>query len=142
MHIIVYISEYSGSKALIHDDLIGIIEESQRNNSDARITGLLFYHDQHFLQIIEAQQQTLENLMTVLEADQRHKNIQRVVDEPISKRSFSDWNMASFNLSNDVPLDPEEIKRITKLFKKNVNLSASGGGLLVKFYQAMLTKSS
>jgi hypothetical protein len=54
---------------------------------------------------------------------------------------ISDWSMASFNLSNEVSLEPEEIKRITKLFKKNVNLSALGGGILVKFYQAMLTTS-
>ena len=141
MHIIVYISEYTGRDVDIEADLADITKLAQTNNGEAQITGLLFYHDRHFLQVIEADQASLENLMAVLVNDSRHKNIERIVDEIIPTRSFSDWHMASFNLSDDEPLAPEEIKKITKLFKDNVSLSSAGGDLLVDFYQTMLTKS-
>ena len=140
MHIIVYISEYTGRDEDIEADLADITQLAQINNVNAKITGLLFYHDRHFLQVIEAKQVTLENLMTVLVNDSRHKDIERIVDETIPTRSFSDWHMASFNLSDDEPLSPEEIKKITKLFKDNVSLASAGGDLLVGFYQSMLTK--
>lgn len=141
MHIIVYISEYTGRDEDIEADLVDISKLAQINNVKAQITGLLFYHDRHFLQVIEAEQVTLTNLMDVLAKDPRHKNIERIVDEAIPARSFSDWHMASFNLSDDEPLVPEEIKKITELFKDNVSIASAGGDLLVGFYQAKLTKS-
>ncbi|OUR63692.1 hypothetical protein A9Q79_10190 [Methylophaga sp. 42_25_T18] len=141
MHIIVYISEYTGRDEDIEADLADITQLAQINNVEAQITGLLFYHDRHFLQVIEAEQVTLANLMDVLAKDPRHKNIERIVDETIPARSFSDWHMASFNLSDDEPLVPEEIKKITELFKDNVSIASAGGDLLVGFYQSMLTKT-
>jgi len=141
MHIIVYISEYTGRDEDVESDLADIAKLAQINNVEAQITGLLFYHDRHFLQVIEAKQVTLENLMDILANDPRHKNIERIVDESIPVRSFSDWHMASFNLSDDEPLLPEEIKKITELFKDNVSIASAGGDLLMGFYRAKLTKS-
>lgn len=140
MHLIIYISEYTGKDDEINADLADITKLALSNNAEAHITGLLFYHDRHFLQVIESEQTTLENLMTVLADDNRHKNIERIVDEAILERSFSDWQMSTFNLSDDEPLDPEEIKKITKLFKENIKLDSAGTGLLVDFYKVMLTK--
>lgn len=140
MHIIVYISEYTGSDSDIETDIAEITKTAKINNSKNEITGLLFYHDHHFLQVIEGEQKTLEEIMTVQAKDVRHKNIERVIDEAIPNRSFDDWNMASFNLSDDEPLTPEEIKKLTVLFKDNVTFSSAGGKLLVGFYKMMLTK--
>lgn len=140
MHLIIYISEYTGSDDDIDTDLVEITRLSKSNNLEAEITGLLFYQNHHFLQVIESKQSTLENLMAVLAEDKRHRNIERILDEKISTRSFSDWNMDSFNLSDDEHLDTAEIKKITEKFKKNIMLDSGGTSMLVHFYKSMLAK--
>ncbi|MFT7561651.1 MAG: hypothetical protein ACI93R_003580 [Flavobacteriales bacterium] len=73
--------------------------------------------------------------MVILEKDLRHKNIQVLIDDPIKDRSFQNWNMDSFNLSDTECLDKEELLNISKIFKQSVTTRSS---LLARFYKAML----
>ncbi|MGB5277100.1 MAG: hypothetical protein WBP02_08000, partial [Gammaproteobacteria bacterium] len=72
------------------------------------------------------------------EKDNRHKNIQRILDQPIKKRGFMDWNMDSCNLSEDQDIDPEELIRIRDAYKKHLLVDSK---FLVEFYKAMLVMS-
>jgi len=99
MHLIIYISDYTGSGESIEKDLNQISASAKKRNPELEITGALFYHKQKFLQVIEGKQEPLKNLLNILEKDSRHKNISTIIDDQISERAFNDWNMDSFNLN-------------------------------------------
>jgi hypothetical protein len=138
MHFIVYTSEYTGRKEDIDLVLDDIVKTSKINNPTHGITGLLFYHNQRFIQVLEGERDALEELMSIIEQDNRHKNIERILDQPIKKRGFTDWNMDSCNLSADQDIDPEELIRIRDAYKKHLLVDSK---LLVEFYKAMLVMS-
>jgi hypothetical protein len=135
MHIIVYTSEVTSFECDINKLLMDIVEKAQRNNPGLDVTGLLFYHNRRFLQLIEGTQVALEKLMSVIQADPRHENIVRIIDEDIYEKSFGQWNMDSLNLSENEVIDVEELKLIRDVFKKNMNIDT---GMLAYFYKAML----
>ncbi len=135
MHIIAYSSQYTKSDQSVDEELEKITASAKRNNPALKITGVLFYHNRRFLQIIEGEKELLEKLMAVLERDSRHTNIERIIDEEIETRSYSDWNMDSFNLSKQEALDLNELKIIRDVYKQNLTIKSN---VLVEFYKAML----
>jgi len=135
MHLIVYTSKYLGNHESIDSDLFDITKIAKIYNVQYKITGLLFFHKDCFVQIIEGTQQSLEGLMGILEEDKRHNQIIRLIDEPIKARSYSDWNMDSFNLSDSQSLDSDELINISRIFKETVSTRTD---LLTRFYKAML----
>ena len=139
MHFIVYTSEYIGKEEDINLVLDDIVKKSKINNLEHGITGLLFYHNQRFIQVLEGERDALEGLMSILEKDNRHKNIQRILDQQIKKRGFMDWNMDSLNLTEGQDIDPDELIRIRDSYKKHLLVDSK---LLVDFYKAMLALSA
>lgn len=139
MHFIVYTSEYIGKEEDINLVLDDIVKKSKINNPVYGITGLLFYHNKRFIQVLEGEKEALEGLMSILEKDNRHKNIQRILDQQIKKRGFMDWNMDSLNLTEGQDIDPDELIRIRDAYKKHLFVDSK---LLVEFYKAMLALSA
>ena len=135
MHLIIYTSEYIGREEDIDDVLADIVTRSKINNLEFDITGLLFYHNGRFIQVLEGDRDSLEGLMSILEKDGRHQNIQRIVDQTIKKRAFEEWSMDSLNLSEDATIDPVELIRIRDAYKKHLLVDSR---LMVELYKAML----
>ena len=135
MHLIIYTSRYTGETSQIADDLRTITQTAKHNNPSLNITGLLFYHNQQFLQIIEGEQPDLEGLMDVVTADPRHKEVIRIVDQEVPERGFNDWNMDSFNLSDQQQLSPDQLKAIKELYSQNFAMQSD---TVVDFYKSML----
>jgi hypothetical protein len=77
--------------------------------------------------------------MSILQQDDRHKNIERIVDQEIKKRAFKEWSMDALNLSEDSTFDPDELIRIRDAYKKHLLIDSR---LLVEFYKAMLALGS
>jgi len=135
MHLIIYTSKYIGRPEDIDDVLADIVSKSQVNNTEFDITGMLFYHNGRFIQALEGDAESLEGLMSILENDSRHENIQRIVDQTIKKRTFSEWSMGSLDLSEDATIDPDELIRIRDAYKKHLLVDSK---LMVELYKAML----
>jgi len=135
MHLIIYTSKYVGRVEDIDDVLADIVRRSKINNLEFGITGLLFYHNGRFIQVLEGERDSLEGLMSILEKDDRHENIQRILDQTIKKRAFKEWSMDSLNLSKDATVDPDELIRIRDAYKKHLLVDSN---LLVELYKAML----
>lgn len=135
MHLIVYLSEHIGSPDQIDGDLADIVRVAKAANPARGITGVLFFHNGRFVQVIEGEEDALRALMTDIEHDSRHRNIQYLVDEPVTKRGFSDWNMDSFNLDDSASLDPAAMKRLLADYKRNLLPRAD---TLVSIYKHML----
>ena len=115
-----YMSDYNGDTHTIDTDLQAIVSAAKRNNPKLGITGVLFYHNGKFIQVIEGEEPGLRHLMTLLHQDTRHRNITVLIDEPVEKRGFADWNMDSFNLSNQDSLDVTTMEKVRDAYKANL----------------------
>ena len=91
MQRIIYLS--SGVKVFSDEEINSLLDLSRKNNANYGITGLLLYADGNFLQIIEGEKEAIEMTYQKILNDSRHKNIILITNEPIKKRSFSDWKM-------------------------------------------------
>ena len=116
MHTIIYTSRYTGNEHSISSDLYSICQSSKLKNPAKDITGVLFYHQKIFLQVIEGEKNDLEELMHTLEKDSRHCDLKRVVDEKIIKKSFHSWNMDTFNVEDSQTINYEKIAEFKSLY--------------------------
>ena len=112
MHLTIYLSDYTGSPSTITSDLADITKVSKRNNPRSDITGVLFFHENQFLQVIEGAPGDIETLRQRLEKDSRHANIRYLVDEAVTERGFGDWNMDSFHVDGSQSWDFETMQRL------------------------------
>ncbi len=135
MHLIAYTSHANENPSNISETLKHISKTAKNNNANMGITGVLFYQNGRFLQIIEGEKKQLESLMKVIKEDKRHKNIERLIDTPMKNRGFGNWNMDSFNLSPNEDLDTKTLREISTAFKQTVQARSD---LLTRFYKAML----
>ena len=135
MKLIVYMSEYTGNEHDIDKVLESISLKSKTNNLEFDETGVLFYQNGKFVQIIEGEEESLNVLMKHIESDARHRNIKYLVNEDIQKHAFSDWNMDSFNLDDKKNIDGEELEKIYNAYRKVATLSSD---TLVLAYKILL----
>ena len=82
------------------EELSLFLTSVRNKNIRLNVTGVLFYHQGNIMQIIEGEYDTIIELFERIKSDHRHSDIVKLVDFPISKRSFSDWSMAFQQLTN------------------------------------------
>ncbi len=80
------------------DELAGLAMGSQRANGRLGITGILVHLDGHFLQLLEGPASAVEQLKSKLKSDPRHRDITDLVDEPVDRRLFEGWTLATERL--------------------------------------------
>lgn len=106
MERLIYTSE--ASDMLSGDEVFEIVEASARNNAKRDISGFLIFKDGRFLQLIEGETDSLEELMQVLQRDPRHHSIRTVKRTVANQREFDGWRMRRFN-SGDAERHVREI---------------------------------
>jgi hypothetical protein len=74
-------------------ELLAILNHAQSINYQLRISGLLVYHQNLFMQLLEGEEITVKNLFTKIQQDSRHNNICVLVETNSLHRSFSTWAM-------------------------------------------------
>lgn len=139
MHLIAYSSQYSGDPAHIDWELRNICEVAKEKNPECEITGVLFYHQGTFVQVIEGPRKNLESLFAKISDDPRHHDIQIHVSLPVEIRGFSDWNMDSFNLSEETKISTDTLKKISEAYKRTL---VGRSDLLTRFYKNLLKKAA
>jgi hypothetical protein len=88
---IIYVST---SVKLMHENqLLDILHNSRLHNAALNISGVLLYSDGMFIQVLEGKDTVIDALYARIQADQRHKNIITIIDEPIIEKSFGQWLM-------------------------------------------------
>ncbi|NJC41156.1 hypothetical protein GGQ87_001414 [Brevundimonas alba] len=75
--------------------LAELLGEAQRNNERVGLTGALAVHGGRFLQVVEGDPGTLDLLQRRLAKDGRHRDIEVLGRQPIERRAFDGWSMAS-----------------------------------------------
>ena len=115
--------------------LANIEKVAKVENGKRNVTGVLFFVNGKFLQVIEGEESALRELMHNIEADDRHRDISYLIDTSVEKRGFNDWNMDSFHLSNCTVFTLENLQNLTESFKKNL-LPRSDA--LIDYYKILL----
>ena len=84
------------SHSLINGDL-GRLEALRhaciRGNQKNQISGVLYYDNLVFFQVLEGAAPKIESLMARISADKRHKEIVPLANLTIEDRLFDDWGM-------------------------------------------------
>jgi Sensors of blue-light using FAD len=70
-----------------------LLQRAQHNNARGGLTGMLLYHQDSFFQALEGSPAAIGAAFTRISLDPRHTRILKLIQEPIDKRSFSDWTM-------------------------------------------------
>jgi len=122
MHAILYISDYTGTETELDTALLNICANAKKKNPNHGISGVLFYHNGNFLQLIEGERDELENLMSIVAKDTRHMNITRLIDEVIEERGFAEWNMDTFNLDDNKTINRPEVAEIKRLIAECITM--------------------
>ncbi|MDH5535146.1 MAG: BLUF domain-containing protein [Betaproteobacteria bacterium] len=69
-------------------------EQSRKKNPPLTITGLLVYHEQEFMQLLEGDKNVSLALYDTIVGDKRHSQVHLLWDGLVATRSFHDWSMA------------------------------------------------
>ncbi|WP_296244255.1 MULTISPECIES: BLUF domain-containing protein [unclassified Psychrobacter] len=90
---LVYVSSLT-VRSRLSATIFGEVEGHARDyNEQHGITGTLCYGNGHFLQCMEGEKAKVAALTRRIFADKRHKNVQVLLLQTISHRSFADWRM-------------------------------------------------
>jgi len=136
MHMICYMSKYDGADNIsaVLDD---ISKKSKVHNRADEISGVLFFHKGNFLQVIEGERPALDALMKKINDDERHTDIEVLVNTEVDKRGFSDWNMDNFVLGEGHEFEVDMMKKLSDSFKKNL---LPRSDTLIYFYKTLLSQ--
>ncbi|MGI1669709.1 MAG: BLUF domain-containing protein [Neptuniibacter sp.] len=90
-----------------------ILVQSERNNEEQDITGVLLATEHSFLQVIEGKYETVNQLFVKIVSDSRHSNIQLISFDLIDSRLFSGWGMKGLGLFD---FNTEEARMLKKKY--------------------------
>ncbi|EHD0094670.1 BLUF domain-containing protein [Vibrio vulnificus] len=81
------------TEQMTHADVDAILESAKHNNLKLGITGILFFNSQHFLQCLEGERNTVNQVYRSIINDSRHHNVVILDYSEIDSRDFHDWTM-------------------------------------------------
>lgn len=91
MYHLVYISY--ASRPLREDDLLDILKTSRLNNKNNGITGMLVYLNEKFIQVLEGEYESVNNVYKDIKEDPRHRKVTTVLEGNTEQRIFKGWSM-------------------------------------------------
>jgi len=99
-----YVSQATSDMGIL--GLMNLLEDAVHKNKRNGITGVLFYDNRTFGQIIEGYPQHVDLIWKAINADSRHSEVQVLDISALQKRRFSNWSMkfyGSDEISQYVP---------------------------------------
>jgi hypothetical protein len=76
--------------------LMRLTDQAAQRNQRLGLSGVLFYENQHFGQILEGPPTELMKLWKEIQLDHRHQEVRLLKMEEIKERSFPAWSMRFF----------------------------------------------
>ena len=73
--------------------LVSLLQQCHANNMARGVTGMLFYGNGTFLQVIEGEATTVDELVGKIARDPRHEDIRILSRKAIEHREHPDWSM-------------------------------------------------
>ena len=84
-----YLSEAVSDMSFL--GLMRLLDSARAFNQNHGITGILFYDNQQFAQIIEGERANIMRVLKRIQEDKRHHRIELLEIREISERTFPDW---------------------------------------------------
>jgi hypothetical protein len=103
MKYLIYISLAVGDMS--NGTLSDILKISRKNNKERDITGVLLFSENTFIQVLEGAPGDVDNIFAAIEKSNHHTNVIKLVDKPLEKRNFPDWQMGFSSITGG--FDPE-----------------------------------
>lgn len=91
LHEIIYVS--LATRGMAQPELLSLLDQARVHNEARGITGLLMYHGQEFLQLLEGERADVEALFATIHHDARHQQVYVMWEGPVQARSFERWAM-------------------------------------------------
>jgi hypothetical protein len=100
-HFLMELSYISKSvRPLVILELVQLFDAAYKFNQAHGVTGVLFYENQHFAQIIEGRNTTISSLWKRIQVDPRHIITRELTCQRIETRSFPHWSMRFYGAHN------------------------------------------
>ena len=116
----IYTSSSTGT--LQPSEVSDVLNAARRNNARDDLTGMLIYHNNRFLQVLEGPETAVNACLKRIEADDRHTRMRSLLKEPITTRLFTRWRMGFCEIDRLSPEARDSVFELTQM----VELSAKG----------------
>lgn len=93
---LIYASQVVGTLSL--DTVATILSKATVHNSRNHITGFLCFDRKHFLQCLEGDTESVNQLYHQIAQDRRHKSLTLISYGEVATREFPEWAMGDFDL--------------------------------------------
>lgn len=80
-------------------ELLTLLEMARAANAEFGVTGMLLCETRNFFQVLEGPESVVVSLFDKISKDRRHRDVVRIIQEPIAQRSFGDWTMSFSNIT-------------------------------------------
>ena len=81
-------------------EINNILAHARCYNKEHNITGMLLFHNDSFLQVLEGKQQDVDELYNKIKHDPRHTCIQNPLTGQTNERTFAAWSMGFTEIEN------------------------------------------
>ncbi|MGR9086866.1 MAG: phosphate-starvation-inducible PsiE family protein [Gammaproteobacteria bacterium] len=89
------------ARPITTEDLMEILNTSRLNNVCIGVSGMLLFTGDAFIQILEGEEKTVEELFGMIKKDPRHKNVRILEKKKIGTRDYADWTMGFKRVGKD-----------------------------------------
>ena len=110
-----YLSEAVSDMSFL--GLMRLLESARIFNQKHGISGILFYDNQQFAQVIEGERANIMKVWKRIQEDKRHHRIELLEIQEISERKYSDWLLRFYggeSLVRDYPALAEMVGGMDK----------------------------
>jgi hypothetical protein len=80
-----------------------LVQTARHKNACTGVTGALFFERRRFFQVLEGERSAIVSLFDKIRSDDRHSDVQLLIEDDLESRQFASWSMA-WNRVNDVIL--------------------------------------
>ncbi len=74
-------------------EMVVLLQQCQANNAAHGITGMLFYGNSTFLQVVEGEAAAVDQLIDNIHRDARHTEVRILSRKAVEHREYGDWSM-------------------------------------------------
>lgn len=80
--------------AFVLPEIYSMLSNAKEYNTEHGITGCLLYHNSHFVQLLEGEEEDVKQLFQKISKDPRHHSVEVIEKENNDERLFNTWSMA------------------------------------------------
>jgi hypothetical protein len=98
MHHVIYLSW-----AIVpfnEEQLQQLLIAARRRNTELAVTGILLYGNERFVQVLEGEEDTVQEVYALIRRDPRHHNFITFANKPVAQRAFTEWAMGFKSVSS------------------------------------------